>query len=209
MPADTQGETLTEVSADETPAATASGEPTLETLQTRLTETQAALKRANSESAGRRKRLEAFEKAQTDRETAKLSEIEQAQTLAEEWEGKYNSLSSELAAARLRRAFYEEADVQKMVFVNAQAKRDALSLASLTDVTVKEGQPVGITAAVKALGKSHPHLFGAPIAAKNINSGAAGQGHSKAAGDQLIEFAASLGLETKYLDPSLVARAIQ
>ncbi len=203
----TTSETLIVAPASETPAAP-SGDPTLTTLQTKLTETQAALKRANSESAGRRKQIEAFEKAQTARETAELSEIEQAQTLAQEWEGKYHSLSTELAAVQLRQAFYAELEEQKMLFVNTQAKRDAFSLANLKDVTVKDDQPVGLPAAIKALSKSHPHLFGAPPAVQNINSGAAGGGHSKATEDQLVEFAANMGIDAKYLDPALVARAL-
>ena len=97
------------------------GDPS-EDLQATLDETRAALKRANAESAQRRKRLAALEKAETERAAARLSETEKAQKEAEEWEGKYNALHTELHAAQVRAAFYDEADAQKLLFVNAQAK---------------------------------------------------------------------------------------
>lgn len=186
-----------------------SGEPTLEALQAELVNAQAALKRVNAESAKRRKQLEAHEKAEAEREKAKLSEVEKAQKLAQEWEEKHGALTAKLNAAHLRQAFYDKADVQKLSFVNAQAKKDAYTLADTSGVVTDEGEMTGMPEAVKALVKSHPHLFGTAQVAANVNATDTGEGPGKATEAQLIEYAARMGIDKQYLDPALVAQAMQ
>ena len=207
-------ETTTEGDAGETQAEQEqqeqSGEPTREALQAELASAQAALKRVNAESAKRRRQLEAHDKVEAEREKAKLSEVEKAQATAQEWEEKHKALTEKLSAAQMRQAFYDEADTQKLSFVNAQAKKDAFTLADMSDVVEDEGAMTGMPEAVKALAKSHPHLFGtAQTAAKDINARDTGQGAGKATEDQLIEYAARVGIDKKYLDPALVAQAMQ
>ncbi len=206
-------ETTTEGDAGETQAEQEqekqSGEPTREALQAELASAQTALKRVNAESAKRRKQLEAHEKEKAEREKAELSEVEKAQGLAQEWEEKHKTLTEKLSAAQMRQAFYDEADTQKLSFVNAQAKKDAFTLADTSGVATDEDEMTGMDAAIKALTKSHPHLFGTAQAAANVNATDTGGGAGKATEDQLIEYAARVGIEKKYLDPSLVARAMQ
>lgn len=209
-----QGETPPEDTGGETPPVqqgpkVPSGEPTREALQTELATAQAALKRVNAESAKRRKQLEAHDKAEAEREKAKLSEVEKAQKAAQEWEEKHNTLTAKLNAAHLRQAFYDEADVQKLSFVNAQAKKDAFTLADTSNVVTNEDEMTGIPEAVKMLTKSHPHLFGVAQLPKDINARDTGGGKGKATESQLIEYAARMGIDVKYLDPTLVARAMQ
>jgi phosphohistidine swiveling domain-containing protein len=205
-------ETTTESDASETQAVETtteqSGEPTREALQAELVGAQAALKRVNAESAKRRKQLEAHDKAEAEREKAELSEVEKAQAAAQEWKEKHKTLTTELDAAQMRQAFYDEADVQKLSFVNAQAKKDAFTLADTSGVVTDEDGMTGMDAAVKALTKSHPHLFGTAQAAANVNATDTGGGTGKATEDQLIEYAARVGIDKKYLDPTLVAQAM-
>jgi len=186
-----------------------SGEPTVEALQAELANAQAALKRVNAESAKRRKQLAAHEKAKADREAAELSETEKAQKSAQEWESKFDTLTAELDTARMRAAFYDEVDVQKLTFPNAQAKKDAFTLSDLSGVVMDEDELTGMKEAVEALTKSHPHLFAAPPLPKDINARDTGKGRGKATKDQMIEYAARMGIDEKYLDPVLVAQALQ
>ena len=58
--------------------------PTLEQSQAELTKTRAALKAANKEAAGRRKKLEAFEKDEDERRKAEMSEIDRLKLEGEE-----------------------------------------------------------------------------------------------------------------------------
>jgi len=147
-----------------------SGEPTVEALQAELSTAQSALKRVNAESAKRRKQLEAHAAEKAKRERAELSEVEKAQATAEEWEGKFDTLTSELNVAQMRAAFYDEADEQKLVFANPQAKRDAFTLSDLSDVVMDEDGMTGMPEAIKALVKSHPHLFGVAQSPKDISA---------------------------------------
>ena len=186
-----------------------SGEPTVEALQAQLAEAQAAIKRVNAESAGRRKQLATYEAAEAKRQEAELSDVERAQAKAQEWEGKFELLTSELNVAQMRAAFYDEADEQKLSFANPQAKRDAFTLSDLSSVTMDEDEMAGMPEAVKALVKSHPHLFGTAQPPKDINAQDTGGGLGKATEDQLTEYAARMGIDVKYLDPTLVAQAVQ
>ena len=186
-----------------------SGEPTLEALQAELANAQSALKRVNAESAKRRKLLEAHEAAETKRKEAELSEVEKAQAAAKEWEEKHQALTAKLNAAQMRQAFYDEADAQKLSFVNPQAKKDAFTLADTSGVATGEGVMTGMPEAVKVLAKSHPHLFGtAQIVAKDINARDTGGGHGKATEAEMAEYAANAGIDVRYLNPELVALAI-
>jgi len=204
-----QVETTTEQSTSETQVEQEQlGEPTLEALQAELAGAKTALKRVNAESAKRRKQLEAHEKAKAEREKAELSEVEKAQKEAQDWESKFDTLTAELDTARMRAAFYDEVDVQKLTFPNAQAKKDAFALSDLSSVVMDEDEMTGMPEAVKALTKSHPHLFSAAQAAANINAADTGKGLGKATEAEMIEYAVNAGIDVKYLNPGLVALAM-
>lgn len=203
-----QVETTTEHTDSGTLSVEQSGEPTREALQADLANAQAALKRVNAESAKRRKQLEAHDKAEAEREKAKLSEVEKATATAKEWEEKHAALTAELSASQMRQAFYDETDVQKLLFVNAQAKKDAYTLSDTSGVVTDEDGMTGMAETVKALTKSHPHLFGTAQLPKDINAQDAGGGKGKATEAQMLEFSANSGVDAKYLDPALVAQAM-
>jgi len=208
-----QGETPAEDTGGETPPEqqqqVQSGEPTIEALQVQLAEAHAAVKRVNAESAGRRKQLATYEAAEAKRKEAELSEVEKAQATAKDWESKFELLTSELNVAQMRAAFYDEADEQKLIFANPQAKRDAFTLGDLSDVTMDEDGMTGMPEAIKALVKSHPHLFGTAQAPKDINAIETGKDVGKATDDQITEYAARMQIDKQYLDPVLVAQAMQ
>jgi len=185
-----------------------SGDSTREALQAELDNAKAALKRVNAESAKRRKQLETFDIAEKKRKEAELSEVEKAQAQAKDWKSKFELLTSEFNVAQMRAAFYDEADEQKLSFVNAQAKRDAFTLSDLSGVVTDEGEMTGMVEAVKALTKSHPHLFGTAQTSKDINALDTGKGKGKATEAEMIEYAANAGIDVQYLNPEMVALAI-
>lgn len=200
------GETLTE----EQDKQQQSDQATVESVTAELASARAALKKANAEAAQRRKALAAFEKAEEERKAADLSEVETAQKAAQGWEEKHTALLAELDTSKMRSAFYDEIDTQELTFPNPQAKKDAFALSDLSSVTKgDDGNLDGITEVVKALIKSHPHLFAAPQTKTNINADNGGGGQKEATEEQLIEYAARMGLKVKHLDPALVAQAIQ
>ena len=91
-----------ETPADGTPPATPeqpAEQPavTVEGLQAELDKVQKALREANSESAARRKKLEAFEKAEADRKQAELSEVEKIQAQLKEAQERAAKLERENA----------------------------------------------------------------------------------------------------------------
>ena len=185
---------------------TLQAQPTIEELQAELTSTAAALRKANAEAAQRRKALTAFEEAEAKRKEAELSEVEKAQKATQEWENKYSALSAEMKAAQMRSAFYEEIDAQKLTFPNSQAKKDAFALSDLSGVVMGDTGPEGMADAVKALTKSHPHLFAAPQSAANINAlDAGGSAGAEPTDAEVAEFCAVMGLDPRYVDKSTLA----
>ena len=209
---DVNNQVVTTEPADVTPVGgapdggTLQAQPTIEELQAELVGTAAALRKANAEAAQRRKALTAFEEAEAKRKEAELSEIEKAQKATQEWEEKHNALVAELTATRTRSAFYEEIDAQKLTFPNAQAKKDAFALSDLSGVVMGDTGPEGMADAVKALTKSHPHLFAAPQPAANINAlNAGGSTGAEPTDAQVAEFCARMGLDPRYVDKSTLA----
>jgi len=92
----------------ETPAVT------VESLQAELDKVQKALKETNAESAARRKKLEALEKAEAERKQAEMSEVEKLQAQLKEASDK---------AAKLERDANQRAAAEKAGLPIAFASR--------------------------------------------------------------------------------------
>lgn len=115
------------------------------------------LKEANSESAGRRKRLEELEAAEQARQQAQMSDAEKAAAAAE-------TLKQELAARDAQIASLQQAAVRYEVMLEAQ-KLGIIDLDAahrLLDPQALEfgedGKPTNVEAALKALVKEKPYL---------------------------------------------------
>jgi hypothetical protein len=147
--------------AEEGGAADNSDGMSLEQALTELEQARKALKAVNSESAGRRKRLDELESAEQARERAKLSEVEQA------------TKDRDAAAAKLK-------DAEERATAMEKAHRESIiryevQLAALTmgivdpDAAVKlmdwekivfadDGKPKNVDAVLKALVGAKPYL---------------------------------------------------
>jgi hypothetical protein len=155
-----------------------SGEVTsLESALAELAKVRRALKDVNAESAGRRKRLEELEAAESQRQQAQMSEAEKAKAAAQR-------LNEELAARDARLASLQEQTIRYEVMLAAQAMqivdldaavrlmdRDALEIG-------EDGRPTNVEAVLKALIKAKPYLVkqaaATATAAPNINAQAQG-----------------------------------
>lgn len=127
--------------------------PTVEQLAAQLEQVQKQLKAANAESAQRRRLLDEIEAANKQKADAELTESQKAQKRAEEAEQRIKDLEKQQRDAAIRHAV--EITAGKLNFFDPQ---DAYSLADLTGVTLVDGKPTGIDAALQSLAKSKPHL---------------------------------------------------
>jgi len=95
---------VTEMDTPETPQAETAETVTTETVTTPTpedyTRLQAALKDANKEAAARRKKLEAFEKAEADRKAAEMTDLEKAQAEITKYQQEALQAKRESIAAR-------------------------------------------------------------------------------------------------------------
>lgn len=115
---------------------------------------RAALKKANSESAARRIKLEEYEQAERERQEAELSETEKLKKKLAEAQTASERAAEEMRNIRIRHAV--EMTAASMQFYDPA---DAFVLANLSGVAVEEGGAVtGVEDALKALAKSKPHL---------------------------------------------------
>jgi len=119
-------------------------------LQAELERARIALKEVNSESAGRRKRLEELEKAETERQQANLSEVEKLKSQLAEITATSEALSGELQVMRIRSAVMSKA--RELGFGNAE---DAYALADLSKVEITDdGKVTGFEKSLETLAES-------------------------------------------------------
>lgn len=149
-----------------------------------LEELRAALKRANAESADRRKRLEQLEAEEKKRSEAQLSEVEKATKRAEAAEAKLTAQMQTLRTQAIRHAV--EAEASKAGFIDPA---DATALADMSAVQYDEdtGKVIGADAAVKALSKAKSHLVKQGTPPPNIDGRAGGKGTLTGTADELIQ----------------------
>ena len=107
------------------------------------------IKKVNSESAGRRKKLEALETEKKNLEKETLSESEKLQVEMEALKKDHKDLQSNLDAERIRTAV-----LTKAAELNFATPEDAYSLIDLTAVEITDGKVSGFEESLKALAKS-------------------------------------------------------
>lgn len=151
---------------------------TLEQAQAQLAETQRALTAANHEAAERRVKLTAYEKAETDRATAALSETEKLTKRATDAEAA-KAQALETANARLIRAEV----IAKAATLKFADPADAFALIDRSKLAVTDaGEVTGADDLLKALAAAKPYMLGkAPQAPLHPgNPGAAGEDNKAA-----------------------------
>lgn len=127
-----------------------------EQLAAELESAERRIGELNAESAGRRKKLEAFEKAEKERQDAELSETERLRRSDAEKDETISALRDSLRATRL--AHRAEVLALQLKFRDPD---DALKLADLSAVEFDEDglpDPKGVKAALKKLAEAKPHL---------------------------------------------------
>jgi len=146
--------------------------PTVEELQAELEGLRQQLKTVNSESAGRRKKLEEIEAAEAKRKLAELSELDQLKAKLAEQEKARLEAESRANEALIRHAV--EMAAATMKFHNPEI---AYHLLDLAEVSIGEdGKVAGVEDALKKLIKSNPYLVDAGAAAPETDAGKRGSG---------------------------------
>ncbi|MFZ6029960.1 MAG: hypothetical protein ACOYYS_19780 [Chloroflexota bacterium] len=134
---------------------------TLEDALAILERTSKALKDANKEAADRRKRLEALEKAEADRQAAQLSETDKLKADKQKIENDLKAAQEALKQARLRQAFSTAARKLEKPFISVDAEEDGFRLADLGGVAIGgDGTVTGMEDVLKDLTKNKAYLFG-------------------------------------------------
>jgi len=145
------------------------GALSLEQIQAELERTRTALQGANRESADRRKRLEAFEKAELDRAKKDLSEVERLKGQVAELDKRARELEAEREMMIIRSAV--ERAAAALGFHSAE---DAYQLADLSGVEIDEdGKVSNVDKALKELVKARPYLVRV-VDKPDTNAGATG-----------------------------------
>jgi hypothetical protein len=123
--------------------------PTVAELQAELEKAQAALKAANSESAGRRRKLKELEDAEEARQVEAMSEAEKLQKAATDATAEVEQLRQDYQLLQMRSAVLTAA--AEMGFANAE---DAFALMDMSTVEITDGKVKGYQAALKKLAES-------------------------------------------------------
>lgn len=164
--------------AEATPAA----QPETGDLRAELERVRIALAEANKEAATRRKKLEAYEKAEAERKQAEMTEIERAQAAVKEMQQRVEAAQQERNGVILRSAIIAEAS--RLGFLDPQ---DAQRMLDADAVTIEAGQVQGVEAALKTLAEAKPYLLrqdpskGPAFTPTNPGQGGATTGETNAA----------------------------
>jgi predicted nucleic acid-binding Zn-ribbon protein len=141
---------------------------TLETLQTLIEEKEKHIRALNKESAERRRKLEAFEKEQADKQAAEMSDLEKEKKRSADLESQINDLMKQNHDLKTRQVFQSQARKMNVAFVNETARDDAFGFLDLDTV----GDDLsGMESAIKDLIKSRPYLFGSEETQRSQNDG--------------------------------------
>lgn len=164
---------------------------------------RAALKKANAEAAERRKKLDAYEKAEADRKAADLSEVERAKKALADAQEAAKKMQAELSESRIKAAI--EMEAVKMGFYDAA---DARALVDMSAVEIDEaGKVKGAADALKALAKARPYLLKpAQTAQSDTDASKRGKGESGMSEDEVREFAAIYGLRPEYVKQAMTKK---
>lgn len=118
-----------------------------------LTGAQKALHGANSEAAERRKKLEAFEKAEEERKKAELSEVEKAKAEADDARKQAAALAEQVKKDKI--AHIVEITARDLEFADPD---DAVKLADLSGIADDANAKAEVKKVLEALLKAKPHL---------------------------------------------------
>ncbi len=124
-------------------------ELTPEELKAELEKVQDALKRANAESADRRKQLEKIATEKAEKDKATLSDTEKLQSEIKAIKADHNDLTVQLKAERIRIAIITEATAAG--FANPE---HAFALIDKSEVKITDGTVSGFEKSLKALVES-------------------------------------------------------
>ena len=145
-------------------------------LQAELDRVRKALADANKEAAARRKKLEALEKAEADRQQAQMSELEKAQARVAELEQRAAQAEADRKAALIRAAVIARAQAHGF-----REPDDALRFLDTSAVEIAEdGQVANVDEVLKKLAKSKPYLL-QPTGAVGATNPGRGQGAGETA----------------------------
>lgn len=157
---------------------------TLDEAMTLLNEYKTQLRRVNSESAERRRKLASFEEAEARRKQAEMGEVETLKVKLAETDDLYQQTLNDLTKLRIRHAV--EMAAGRLGFHKPE---DAAQLMDWAEVTVDEdGKVKGIEEALKALLKERSYLIRPQQAAPDLNAqqrGAGDKGITKAREEEL------------------------
>lgn len=158
-------------------------EPTVEEMKAQLADSQKRIKELNHESAERRKKLDAFEKAEAERKTAEMSEMEKVNAKAQAVEAEKERLAKENRILTLQRDFENKVRDAKLEFKNSLASQDAFRAAL---ELVGEGSEIS-DEQVKTLAKEREYLFGKTETVTSSNdAGARGRQNSAALSQEQV-----------------------
>jgi hypothetical protein len=186
-----------QTAADAAKAAKADGGSgkTVAELESELARTAAALTAANGESATRRKKLDALEKAEEARVAASLTDLEKEKKRADDAEAREKTANEKAQTTALKAAFENAAYKAGVLH-----PEDVYLLADKSSVAVDDdGKITGVTEAVKALVDAGrvPMTASGPPPAPNLDGGAGGNhggaGAAKLTADE-IEMAGKMGI---------------
>lgn len=161
-----------------------------------LDKVTAALKAANRESAERRKRLEALEKAEAERKTAEMTELDKAKADAQAARDMAAKAEQRARETLIRAAFVAEA-----AKAGAAHPEDVYLLADRSAVEVTDdGVVAGVAEAVKALVDAGRVPLAGRAPAPNLDGGAGGGDRSRGTAKLTpleIDLAKKLGLSAE------------
>lgn len=159
-------------------------ELTVEQLKAKLDEKEKHIKSLNKESAERRIKLEAFEKAEQERKQAELTEVQKAEAKAKAAEERQIALEAENKTLKLEGAFAAKVRAMKLDFANENAEKDAFQALDLEAV----GEDyAGLEDEIKRLVKERSYYFGKESQQQHNNDGSAkGKINVRAANEKVI-----------------------
>jgi len=194
----------------ETPDVETPEAPDLEALQAELEKTRKALKETNREAAERRKKLEAYEKAESERQQAEMTELDRMRAEKDAADKRAEAAEARATQTLIRSAFIAEAAKQ-----GATHPADVYALADTSGVEVGEdGTVAGVTEAVKALVDAGRIPLAGKAPAPKLDGGAGGVERPGANDTKLtpmeLDLAKKLGISAeKYAQNKAALQAAQ
>ena len=156
---------------------------------------KAALKKANNEAAASRKQLAAIEKAEADRKSAEMSELEKLKAENETLKAATEAAQKAAQVAALKQAFENEARAANWLHPEIAYRL----IDDLSEIEIKDGKAIGVSEAVKALSKQYPDQIKRAADAPDIDAGKRSQRVTEPVDEATLrEEAMRLGVDPKF-----------